>query len=596
MRCMITRQRGGPLEPLNLEIEAMARRNRGRNRREQLRRRVEIEEMAEDNLVDPEIDRGVNGQENGQEVQNVQGGQLPPQHAQGANNSSDFDVRRGPSQSVAQVGGNDLMETLMMTLLDKVNNLSTQQTRENLPPLANIDPNLKTSQSLPQREEVNYMGMNNGQGGWYGQGKQVQQQGPPQPQGQGWFQNAPQQFPGGGTSYVPNARKHENFSYSNPKAAVQFPPGFDPGAKLPNHEGKPTNEDALNLLLKKMENIEEMAKSYKSMEAQVCDSNGCWYQVADVSLAPVELFLLSGKLDFNLLLLRNASIPVKEVHRTSLTFKFMPQGKAILDTNPIVVDKTSLFFYGSSSVWAKADRNHGTNGYTIAEGVCGSLCRRTGIRDATGHLRAIQVYLHPMVGDARGRYMSKSLGNVIDSLEVINGKKDFPNGLCFALVSYTAQSDKTNLDIQRVVGYRQWCNKIWNAIKFVMTKLGDDYTPPAEIDPAAMPFSCKWILSVLNKAISKIVLSLDSYEFSDVATALYSWWQFQFCDVFIEEVKPYFAGQDPTFASERKFAQDTLWLCLDYATHVVIASKLKQCHITVPKFLLMITIFVRQQY
>ncbi|KAL8525244.1 hypothetical protein ACS0TY_014755 [Phlomoides rotata] len=212
-----------------------------------------------------------------------------------------------------------------------------------------------------------------------------------------------------------------------------------------------------------------------------------------------------------------------EVHRTSLTFKFMPQGKAILDTNPIV-DKTSLFCYGSSSVWAKADRNRvvGTNGYTIAEGVCGSLCRRTGIRDATGHLRAIQVYLHPMVRDARGRYMSKSLGNVIDSLEEGNfnpnelktakegQKKDFPKGLRFALVSYTAQSDKTNLDIQRVVGYRQWCNKIWNAIKFVMTKFGDDYTPPAEIDPAAMPFSCKWILSVLNKAISKIVLSLDT--------------------------------------------------------------------------------------
>ncbi|KAL8553088.1 hypothetical protein ACS0TY_001661 [Phlomoides rotata] len=274
---MITRQRGGPLEPLNLEIEATARRNRGRNRREQLRRRIEIEEMAEDNLIDPEIDRGVNGQENGQEMQNAQGGHLPPQHAQGGggpqqggqNQGPYWNAQGGPSQSVAQVGGNDLMETLMMTLLDKVNNLSTQQTRENLPPLANIDPNLKTSQSLPQREEVNYMGRNNGQGGWYGQGKQVQQQGPPQPQGQGWFQNAPQQFPGGGTSYVPNARKHENFSYSNPKAAVQFPPWFDPGAKLPNHEGKPTNEDALNLLLKKMENIEEMAKSYKSMEAQV---------------------------------------------------------------------------------------------------------------------------------------------------------------------------------------------------------------------------------------------------------------------------------------------------------------------------------------
>ncbi|KAK4493458.1 hypothetical protein RD792_006625, partial [Penstemon davidsonii] len=208
------------------------------------------------------------------------------------------------------------------------------------------------------------------------------------------------------------------------------------------------------------------------------------------------------------------------------------------------------------------------------------------------------VYLHSMVRDAHGRKMSKSLGNVIDPLEVIDGTKlidlnkrleranldpkelktakegqakDFPNGipecgvdaLRFALVSYTAQSDKINLDIQRVVGYRQWCNKLWNAVRFAMSKLGDDYTPPTEIVPAAMPFSCKWILSVLNKAISKTVLSLDSYEFSDATTAVYSWWQYQLCDVFIELIKTYFAGNDQAFASERRFAQDTLWLCLD---------------------------------
>ncbi|KAK4481003.1 hypothetical protein RD792_011871, partial [Penstemon davidsonii] len=209
-----------------------------------------------------------------------------------------------------------------------------------------------------------------------------------------------------------------------------------------------------------------------------------------------------------------------------------------------------------------------------------------------------KVYLHPMVRDAHGCIMSKSLGNVIDPLEVINGiklidlnrrleegnldskelkiakeglAKDFPDGipecgadaLRFALVSYTAQSDNINLDIQRVVGYRLWCNKLWNAIRFAMSKLGDDYTPPTEIVPAAMPFICKWILSVLNKAISKTVVSLDSYEFSDAATAVYSWWQFQLCDVFIEVIKPYFDGNDQAFASERRFAQDTLWLCLD---------------------------------
>lgn len=215
-----------------------------------------------------------------------------------------------------------------------------------------------------------------------------------------------------------------------------------------------------------------------------------------------------------------------------------------------------------------------------------------------------KVYLHPMIRDAHGRKMSKSLGNVIDPLEVISGvtlenlhkrleegnldpnelqtakegqKKDFPKGipecgadaLRFALVSYTAQSDRINLDIQRVVGYRQWCNKLWNAIRFAMTKLGDDYTPPTDIDPTAMPFSCKWILSVLNKAISKTVLSLDSYEFSDAATAVYSWWQFQLCDVFIEVIKPYFTGNDPVFASARGSAQDTLWLCLDYGLRLL---------------------------
>ncbi|BFG23275.1 hypothetical protein CerSpe_095490 [Prunus speciosa] len=215
-----------------------------------------------------------------------------------------------------------------------------------------------------------------------------------------------------------------------------------------------------------------------------------------------------------------------------------------------------------------------------------------------GDVPFTKVYLHPMVRDAHGRKMSKSLGNVIDPLEVINGisledlhkrllegnldprelavakegqVKDFPKGieecgadaLRFALVSYTAQSDKINLDIQRVVGYRQWCNKLWNAVRFAMSRLGDDYVPPSDVNPDVLPFSCQWILSVLNKVISKTVLSLELYEFSDAATSVYAWWQYQLCDVFIEAIKPYFSGNDPKFESERGFAQATLWLCLD---------------------------------
>jgi valyl-tRNA synthetase len=194
--------------------------------------------------------------------------------------------------------------------------------------------------------------------------------------------------------------------------------------------------------------------------------------------------------------------------------------------------------------------------------------------------------------------MSKSLGNVIDPLEVINGisleglnkrleegnldprelvtakegqKKDFPDGIAecgadalrFALVSYTAQSDKINLDIQRVVGYRQWCNKLWNAVRFAMSKLGDDYTPPSSLAVESLPFSCKWILAVLNRTISQTVSMLDLYDFSGAAYAVYDWWQYKFCDIFIEAIKPFFAGDDSAFASERHAAQDALWVCLE---------------------------------
>ncbi|KAG8045647.1 hypothetical protein GUJ93_ZPchr0008g13403 [Zizania palustris] len=209
-----------------------------------------------------------------------------------------------------------------------------------------------------------------------------------------------------------------------------------------------------------------------------------------------------------------------------------------------------------------------------------------------------KVYLHPIIRDAHGRKMSKSLGNVIDPLDVINGKslegllrrleegnldpnelriakeggeKDFPDGIAecgtdalrFALISYTSQSDRINLDIKRVVGYRQWCNKLWNAIRFAMGKLGNHYTPPATISVTTMPPICKWILSVLNKAIGKTVTSLEAYKFSDATSAIYSWWQYQLCDVFIEAIKPYFFNDSQEFESARAGCRDALWFCLD---------------------------------
>ena len=124
----------------------------------------------------------------------------------------------------------------------------------------------------------------------------------------------------------------------------------------------------------------------------------------------------------------------------------------------------------------------------------------------TGKLPFTEVYLHAMVRDAHGRKMSKSLGNVIDPLDVINGislealqaqlensnldpkevarakegqKEDYPQGipecgtdaLRFALCQYTAQGRDINLDVKRVQGYRFFCNKLWNATRFALTYL-----------------------------------------------------------------------------------------------------------------------------
>lgn len=130
----------------------------------------------------------------------------------------------------------------------------------------------------------------------------------------------------------------------------------------------------------------------------------------------------------------------------------------------------------------------------------------------TGKPPFSQVFCHAMIRDAHGRKMSKSLGNVIDPVNVIEGislealhqtlytgnldpreiekaiagqKADFPNGipecgsdaLRFALCAYTSTGRDINLDILRLEGYRKFCNKLWNATRFALMKLGENFQP-----------------------------------------------------------------------------------------------------------------------
>ncbi|KAL8546255.1 hypothetical protein ACS0TY_006105 [Phlomoides rotata] len=162
-----------------------------------------------------------------------------------ASNLFQMKMDRSNHHRVAQVEESDAMKTMMMTLMEKFDAFSSSSPRETLPPLV---------QEKQGVQEVNYMGKQNFQGGNYNQGKpnfQSQQQGQFPQNTQGRY-NATSNFQGGTSSCNPNFKSHENFSYANQRAAVQFPPGFNPGAKLPNNKGRPSQDELLELMFEKM--------------------------------------------------------------------------------------------------------------------------------------------------------------------------------------------------------------------------------------------------------------------------------------------------------------------------------------------------------
>ncbi|KAG8344089.1 valyl-tRNA synthetase [Trypanosoma vivax] len=198
----------------------------------------------------------------------------------------------------------------------------------------------------------------------------------------------------------------------------------------------------------------------------------------------------------------------------------------------------------------------------------------------TGKLPFSEVFLHAMVRDKNGEKMSKSKGNVIDPLFIINGitleelhatvtggnldekevpkaiklqKETFPKGipecgsdaLRFGLLSYTQSGRNVNLDIDRIVAYRQFCNKLWNAVRYVLYHaLGEDYKPSTPlIEPgkaSSLPLECRWVLSRLDVAAQECTrgFSEGTYDFALATNAVYRFWLYELCDVYLELTKP----------------------------------------------------------
>jgi len=215
------------------------------------------------------------------------------------------------------------------------------------------------------------------------------------------------------------------------------------------------------------------------------------------------------------------------------------------------------------------------------------------------------VYLHALVRDAHGRKMSKSLGNVIDPLDVVSGisledlhktllsgnleakevekaklgqKQDYPSGipecgcdaLRFALFAYTSPGRDINLDVLRVLGYRHFCNKLWNAFKFALHNLGEGYKPLTHVSKEEAVAEYKvtgneslidlWILSKLSSACEQSQQGLTTYQFPQYTTAVFNFWLYEFCDIYLECLKPVFNSNDTVAIMT---SRNVLYTCLD---------------------------------
>jgi valyl-tRNA synthetase len=158
------------------------------------------------------------------------------------------------------------------------------------------------------------------------------------------------------------------------------------------------------------------------------------------------------------------------------------------------------------------------------------------------------VYIHALVRDAEGKKMSKSKGNVIDPLEIMD--EHGTDAFRFTLAALAAQGRDIKLSEERIQGYRHFVNKIWNAARFALMNMEGDISTKG--DNSSRTLADRWILTRLGQVSNDVSLALEDFRFNDAAGLCYQFVWHELCDWYLEMAKESFYGDDEALKQSAK--------------------------------------------